>query len=72
VPVTCGSVQVAPGDLIVADADGVAAVPQGQAAEIHERPAAVMAMEKAFTQGFQRGESATALVRLKQQLFQQP
>jgi 4-hydroxy-4-methyl-2-oxoglutarate aldolase len=72
VPVTCGGVQVAPGDLIVADADGVAVVPQGRAAEIHQRAAAVMAMEEAFTQGFQRGESAKVLVGLKQQLFQQP
>ncbi|HEX2186344.1 MAG TPA: RraA family protein [Chloroflexota bacterium] len=72
VPVTCGGVQVAPGDLIVADADGVAVVPQGRAAEIRRRAAAVMAMEEAFTQGFQRGESAKVLVGLKQQLFRQP
>jgi 4-hydroxy-4-methyl-2-oxoglutarate aldolase len=72
VPVTCGGVHVAPGDLIVADADGVAVVPQGRAAEIRERAEAVMAMEEAFTQGFQRGESAKVLVGLKQQLFRQP
>jgi regulator of RNase E activity RraA len=72
VPVTCGGVQVAPGDLIIADADGVAVVPQGLATEIRQRAEAVMAMEEAFTQGFQRGESARVLVRLKQQLFQQP
>ncbi|MDP9143448.1 MAG: hypothetical protein M3N43_01925 [Actinomycetota bacterium] len=72
VPVTCGGVQVAPGDLIIADADGVAVVPQGRATEIRQRAEAVMAMEEAFTQGFQRGESARVLVRLKQQLFQQP
>ena len=69
VPVTCGGGQVAPGDLIVADADGVAVVPQGRAAEIRERAAAVLAMEEAFTQGFQRGESAKALVGMKQRLF---
>jgi 4-hydroxy-4-methyl-2-oxoglutarate aldolase len=71
VPVTCGGVQVVPGDLIVADADGVAVVPQGRAAEIRQRAAAVMAMEEAFTRGFQRGESAKVLVDLKQQRFQQ-
>jgi 4-hydroxy-4-methyl-2-oxoglutarate aldolase len=69
VPVTCGGVQVAPGDLIVADADGVAVVPQGRAAEIRERAAAVLAMEEAFTQGFHRGESAKVLVGMKQRLF---
>jgi 4-hydroxy-4-methyl-2-oxoglutarate aldolase len=65
-------VQVAPGDLIVADADGVAVVPQGRAAEIRQRAEAVIAMEEAFTQGFQRGQSAKVLVGLKQQLFRQP
>jgi 4-hydroxy-4-methyl-2-oxoglutarate aldolase len=72
VPVTCAGVQVAPGDLIVADADGVAVVPQGRAAEIRQRAEAVIAMEEAFTQGFQRGQSAKVLVGLKQQLFRQP
>jgi 4-hydroxy-4-methyl-2-oxoglutarate aldolase len=72
VPVTCGGVQVAPGDLIVADADGVAVVPQGRAAEIRQRAEAVMAMEEAFTQGFQRGQSAKVQVGLKQELFRQP
>jgi 4-hydroxy-4-methyl-2-oxoglutarate aldolase len=69
VPVSCGGVQVTPGDLVVADADGIAIVPQGRIAEIAERVAAVMAMEEAFTQGFQRGESAKTLVGLKQRLF---
>jgi regulator of RNase E activity RraA len=72
VPVTCAGVQVAPGDLIVADADGVAVVPQGRAAEIRQRAEVVMAMEEAFAQGFQRGQSAKVLVALKQHLFQQP
>ena len=72
VPVTCGGVQVAPGDLIIADADGVAVVPQGRTAEIRQRVEAIMAMEEAFTQGFQRGESAKVLVGLKQQLFGTP
>lgn len=33
-PITCGGLQVAPGDLIVGDEDGVAAVPEAREAEI--------------------------------------
>jgi regulator of RNase E activity RraA len=34
VPVTCGGVRVGPGDIITADEDGVAVVPQAKAAEV--------------------------------------
>lgn len=34
VPVTCAGVRVNPGDIVTADEDGVAVVPQGQAADV--------------------------------------
>jgi regulator of RNase E activity RraA len=34
VPVTCGGVRVSPGDIVTADEDGVAVVPQAKAAEV--------------------------------------
>jgi regulator of RNase E activity RraA len=37
VPVQCGGVEVKPGDIIVADEDGVVRVPQAQAAEVLKR-----------------------------------
>lgn len=36
VPVTCGGIEVRPGDIIVGDVDGVVVVPRGRAAEVLE------------------------------------
>jgi 4-hydroxy-4-methyl-2-oxoglutarate aldolase len=37
VPISCGALPVAPGDIVVSDADGVVVIPRAQAAEILER-----------------------------------
>jgi len=34
VPIACGSVAVSPGDVVVADADGVLVIPRSLAAEV--------------------------------------
>jgi regulator of RNase E activity RraA len=43
VPVSCGSIAVAPGDVVVGDEDGVVVVPRDDAAAVLERLAAVEA-----------------------------
>ncbi len=65
-PVECGGVQVAPGDILVADADGVAVVPRGRAEEVRQRVETVMAAEREFNERFARGEPAQALAELMQ------
>ena len=64
VPVTCCGVRVAPGDIVVADADGVAVVPQEKMEAIRERTRIVMEIEEEFTRRFDAGESGTELVKM--------
>lgn len=45
-PVTCGGVAVAPGDIVVGDVDGVAVIPQAIAADVLERVRQIRVIEK--------------------------
>lgn len=47
VPITIGTVEIAPGDYLVGDRDGVVRVPQALAAEVADRAEAAMATESA-------------------------
>lgn len=64
VPVTCCGVRVAPGDIVVADADGVAVVPKDETERVRERTRIVMEIEEEFTRRFDAGESGTELVKM--------
>ena len=46
VPISCGGAVVAPGDIVVGDADGVAVVPRASAAEVLELVAQLMDRER--------------------------
>jgi regulator of RNase E activity RraA len=46
-PIVCGGVLVEPGDVIVADGDGVIAVPRAKAKEVAEYAQAIIAGDKA-------------------------
>ncbi|MFI5233673.1 MAG: RraA family protein [Gemmatimonadales bacterium] len=46
VPISCGGAVVAPGDIVVGDADGIAVVPRANAAEILDLVAQLMDREK--------------------------
>jgi 4-hydroxy-4-methyl-2-oxoglutarate aldolase len=46
VPISCGGVVVAPGDIIVGDGDGVAVVPRATAAEVLEHVAQLVERER--------------------------
>lgn len=54
VPIVCGGVSVSPGDVVVADADGVAVVPQATATDV-----LAACREKADTESAMRAEADT-------------
>jgi 4-hydroxy-4-methyl-2-oxoglutarate aldolase len=56
VPVSCADVIVNPGDLVVADGDGVVVIPRARAAEIVAAAEAKMAKEDAIAAKFKHGE----------------
>lgn len=64
VAVRCGGARVAPGDIVVADADGVAVVPKEKAGAVLERTRIVMEVEEEFTRRFEAGESGAELVKM--------
>lgn len=65
-PVVLGGVHVAPGDIVIGDADGVVVVPQGRAAEVLATLARIRAaeagMEAQVKAGLQITEKAAAMV----------
>jgi 4-hydroxy-4-methyl-2-oxoglutarate aldolase len=59
-PVVCGGVPVRPGDIVVADDDGVVIVPQEIAAEVATAAEAVFAGESRSRQGIHAGKAPFA------------
>jgi len=56
VPIACGNTVVMPGDIVVADADGVAVVPREDAADVLEQVRALEDREKKRIAGIKAGE----------------
>lgn len=55
-PISCGGIVVNPGDIVVADLNGIVVVPRGIAADLLERLRAKAAGEAAYTAAVARGE----------------
>lgn len=61
IPITCGGVQVNPGDIVVADWDGVAVVPADKAEDVLERALKVVQNEDAIVQAIREKAKTTKL-----------
>jgi regulator of RNase E activity RraA len=61
-PISCGGVVVNPGDIVVADLNGVVSIPQGIAADLLVRLREKSAGEAAYTDAVARGEFSNAWV----------
>jgi len=61
-PIACGGVVTSPGDIVVADADGIVVVPTGVAEELLERLRAQRDSSEAYLKAVQRGEFSNAWV----------
>lgn len=65
VPVSCAGVAVLPGDIIVADDDGVVVVPSGRAIQVLEESIARLATERDWYRRLEAGENTVSLLGLK-------
>jgi len=68
-PVTCCGVRVEPGDIIVADIDGVAAVPLTRFAEVKRQVERIRAIEKEVKERAAKGEAMAGLFPLLAKKF---
>jgi 4-hydroxy-4-methyl-2-oxoglutarate aldolase len=55
VPISCGGINVMPGDIVIGDADGVVVVPQAQAEAVLERVDAIHAKEEGIRAEIEAG-----------------
>lgn len=65
VPVQCGGVVVRPGDIVVADSDGVSIVPAEQAEAALAAVARIAATEQSWLARIRQGESSAAILGLE-------
>ena len=56
IPIHCGGVSVAPGDLIVGDTDGVAVIPKARIQEVLEKGRAIVEKEEKMRERIRKGE----------------
>jgi len=68
VPISCGGVAVRPGDIIVADGDGVVVVPKGEAAEVLLKARESTAQEEQLRGRLAKGEYMYDVLQMEETL----
>ncbi len=66
--ITCGGVEVRPGDIIVGDDDGVVVVPQAKAFEVIKLCEQRFALERGWFKRLDKGESTVDIVGLRNKI----
>jgi 4-hydroxy-4-methyl-2-oxoglutarate aldolase len=64
VPIQCGGIVVAPGDIVVGDRDGVVVVPAGHATEVLQKTRAIKDKELQVRELLKRGKSTLEILGL--------
>lgn len=67
-PITCGGIRIAPGDLVVADADGVVVVPARDVDRVQEKCAERERKEAGLRDALRDGESLVDLLGLRDRI----
>jgi regulator of RNase E activity RraA len=62
--ISCGGVPVAPGDLVIGDADGVCVVPGADIGSVYDQARARMAAERGWIDRIRAGESSASVLGL--------
>ena len=66
IPIACAGVPVHPDDVVVADADGVVIIPQGQAAAVAERAEGIVRRDEGFIRQIGEGTLLVDLLQFRE------
>ncbi|MEH7097230.1 4-carboxy-4-hydroxy-2-oxoadipate aldolase/oxaloacetate decarboxylase [Neobacillus vireti] len=67
-PVSCGGVAICPGDLIVADENGVAVIPKADIAEVYEKCLAKIEAEQKIMKQLRQGKDTLEIMNMENEL----